>query len=153
MPFYGTLESLLEYSPPSRPSYFAVQNPKKDSNDEASLENLLQEKVRGLSGILVNIQHSIKSRKDLFENIVYRIYQHYCYLKGKLFEMYQWPINHSRAIEARRSGVEKQLDALKLEKRQEQVQCWQDIAELKKEFRVWLKQYCDLVQRVRLITG
>lgn len=152
MHFYGTLDLLLKYTPPPS-EHFSVQQSEEKKDNDLSLEGLLGAKVQCLSDILADIQHGIQGRKDLFENVIYRIYQHYCYLKGKLFEMYQWPINHSRAIETRRSGVEKQLDTLKQEKRKEQVQCWQDIAGLKKEFRVWLKQYSDLAQRVRLITG
>ena len=149
MPFYGTLESLLEYSPSL--GYFALQDSDASDEKEASLEDLLQEKVHSLSDILAQIQKDIQSRSALFENIVYRIYQHYCYLKGKLFELYIFPINGNRAIEGRRSNLEKQLDALLQEKRKEQVQCWQDIAALKKEFRVWFKQHRDLTQRVKLV--
>lgn len=149
MPFYGTLESLLEYSPAS--DYFALQSAEARDEKGLSLEDLLQDKVRSLSHILKEIQGDIKSRATLFENIVYRIYQHYCYLKAKLFELYIFPINGNRAIEGRRGSLEKQLDSLKQEKRKEQVQCWQDIVALKKEFRTWLKQYKDLASRVRLV--
>ena len=85
--------------------------------------------------------------------MIYRIYQHYCYLKCKLFELYTWELGRSRNVEKRRSSLEQQLDALKQEKRQEQVHCWQDIARLRTELRTWFKQYRDLMQRVRMISS
>lgn len=93
------------------------------------------------------------SRLALSENVIYRIYQHYCYLKSKLFDLYLFPVNGNRAVEQRRSGLEKQLDFLKQEKRQEQVQCWQDVAVLRVESRQWAKQHGDLLLRVRLVSG
>lgn len=148
MRFYGTLESLIEYNPGSNLGY--LDNPNK-REEGPGLGNLLEEKVRCLSEILGDIEVAIKARGDLFGNLVYRIYQHYCYIKTKLLHVYQWEISGNRAIELRRSSLEKQLDGLKQEKRKEQVQCWQDIALLKKELRTWFKQYSDLVQRVKLV--
>jgi len=166
MKFYGTLESLLKYSPPS-----SLKNPpvpkstetnlekttkeKKETTEENtppdSLENILNEKVQCLSSILAQINHDITSRGGLSQNVIYRIYQHYLYLKTKLYELSQWEFGSSRNVEQRRSNLEKQLDTLKQEKRQEQVQCWQDIVSLKKELRNWFKQYCDLMQRVKIV--
>ena len=72
-------------------------------------------------------------------------------MKTKLFEVYSWELGKVRNVEQRCSGLEKQLDELNKQKRQEQVECWRDIAELKTEFRTFFKQYCDLIQRVRLV--
>jgi hypothetical protein len=93
------------------------------------------------------------TRSELSFHVIYRIYQHYCYLKTKLFELYPLELGKSRAVEGRRSQLETQLDMLKQEKRKEQIQCWQDKEALKKEWRQWFKQYCDLVQRAKIILG
>jgi len=151
MKFYGTLDSLLSYRPESASSYFEIQNNREGKERTGSIDSFLEKKIGGLTDILKQIERDIKSRNLLFQNLIHKIYRHYCYIKTKLFEMYIWPIGGNRAIETRRSSIEKQLDALKQEKRSEQVQCWQDIAQLEKEFRIWFKQYCDLVQRVKLV--
>ena len=151
MQFYGSLDSLLEYGNPQPPSYFKNQNSIENTEQKDPLENLLQEKAQCLADILGQIDLDIKSRKELSLNVIYRIYQHYCYLKSNVLELYTWELGRNRGIEIRRVRLEKQLDSLKQEKRQEQVQCWQDIAQLKKEFRTWFKQHCDLVQRVKII--
>lgn len=151
MQFYGSLDSLLEYCNPQPSGYFKNLNQSEDNEQTDSLENILQEKVHCLSDILRQIVHDIKSRKDLSLNVIYRIYQHYCYLKSNLFELYTWELGRNRGIEIRRVRLEKQLGTLKQEKRQEQIHSWQDIALLKKEFRNWFKQYRDLVQRVKII--
>jgi len=89
----------------------------------------------------------------LSQYVLYRIGQHYCYLKSKLFELYRFPMGGSRAIEQRRSGLEKQLDALNQEMRGEMVTCWQDVAKLRAELRQWWKQYEEARQRTAIVLG
>ena len=118
-----------------------------------SLEGLLEQKADSLKAIMGDVAEDMFSRQSLSKSFIERLYVQYFYLKAKLFELSSFPIGGNRAIEGRRSTLEKQLDALLQEKRQEQVRCWQDIAALKKEFRVWMKQYRDLEQRARLVLG
>lgn len=156
MKLYGTLEGILEYSAEQRLDYFSlseIEHSKKSNEHDKldSLQELLLEKVSCLSDILNQIEHDIRSRKFLSENVISLIYIHYCYLKTKLFKLYSWEFGRFRNIEHRRSRLEQQLDRLKQEKRQEQVKCWQDIAFLKKESRQWFKEYCDLMQRTKII--
>ena len=115
------------------------------------METLLLEKVGSFTKILGQIKTDIQNRKILSKEIIYRIYQHYFYLKSYLFGIDQWGIGVSRDIEQRRTSLEQQLNQLKHEKRQEQILCWKDTANLNEEFRKWFKQYADLSQRVRLI--
>ena len=151
MPFYGNLESLIEYAPPV--SANALLANREEPKEPDALEGLLTSKVRCLADILDDINSDIAGRLRLSRNVIYRIYQHYLYLKSKLMELYLWPLSGNRAIEQRRAGLEKQLDLLKQEKRAEQVQRWQDVSRLKSEFRKWLKEYRDLAGRVNLIVG
>lgn len=151
MKIYGSLESLLEYSPKNSLNNFQIQKKPLGQKSPDSLENFLQEKVTCLTDILFQIQSEVKNRKNLSQKIIDRIYYHYCYLKSNLLQLYDWGLGSNRAIEIRRIRLEKQLDTLLLEKRTEQVKCWNDIALLNKDFRNWFKQYCDLAQRVNLI--
>ena len=113
----------------------------------------LRDKTRTFVEILRQIEDETRVRKALFVKVVLDIYKQYSYLKTKLFELYYWGIGQSRSVEGRRSALEQQLDALNLEKRNQQVLCWQDVAQLRRELRTWFKQYRDLVQRVRIISG
>lgn len=142
---YYSLDFLLNHPQPS--------NHKTPENKPATLETLLEEKLHSLSDILKKIEQEIQKRNDLSQHSIYLIYEHYCCLKSKLLPLDFWEPGSISSIDSRKAGFAKQLDKLKQEVRQEQVQCWQDISQLNKEFRNWFKQYCDLVQRVRLITG
>lgn len=62
-----------------------------------------------------------------------------------------WSPGLSRSADSERSVLEKQIDVLKAEAREEERACWQDVARLKEELRRWTKQYRDLSSRVRLM--
>jgi len=151
MQSYGTLEALLEYNSPEISDYSSNLAVPEDGTASSSLDALLGEKVGCLSNILAQIQQDMQSRKVLSDRVLHHIEQHYCYLKTKLFELYTWAMGRNRTVESRRSSLEKQLDALNQEKRLEQVKSWQDIVSLKKEWRNWFKQYCDVMQRSKII--
>jgi hypothetical protein len=151
MNFYGSLDSFLEYSLQASSDYFAFQAVEQKDKQSDSLEYLFQDKVDSLSEILAQIDRDIKSRNDLSKDVIEQIDQHYRYIKTKYYELQQWMFGHNRWVEQRRSALERQLDALDQEKRQEQIQCWRDIAQLTREFRDWFKQYCDLMQRIKII--
>jgi hypothetical protein len=151
MEFYGSIDSLLEYSLQRFPRYIAVQEAQPEKEQIDSLEYLLQQKVDSLSDILAQIDRDIKSRDNLSKEVIEQIDHDYRYIKTKYFELEQWMFGHNRWVEQRRSALENQLDTLNQEKRQEQVQCWRDIAQLTREFRDWFKQYRDLMQRIKII--
>jgi len=121
------------------------------SREHDSLEGLIGDKVRCLGDMLTQIQQDMQRRTVLSEQVITRIYQHYCYVYTKVLELSTWQMGSNKTIESRRLRLEQQLDALKQETRQEQVQCWQDIALLRKEWRQWFKQYSDVMQRARII--
>lgn len=149
---YYSLDSLLNN--PSLSNQSPNQNtPHNKDNKPGSLEDFLEDKVQCLTDIIEHIQQEIRSREQLSQNIIHQTYEHYCLLKSKLFGLYFWEPGTNPSIDSRKSILERQLDALKQEVRKEQVQCSQDVSILNKEFRTWLKQYCDLMQRVRLVTG
>ncbi len=112
---------------------------------------MLGRKMDGLACILADIERDIEARNALSRDVIDRIYRHYLYVKEYLLRLYDWPVNGVRAIEMRRSALEKQLDALKQEKRKEQVECWKDTAKLKEEFRRWFKDYNDHAMRAEIM--
>ena len=148
MELYVSLDSILEYSPQTA-GYPELE---KTDQKESALEELLQQKVQTLVDILEQISGEIGERAGLYSQVIWQISGHYCRLKSKLLELDSWYPGANRSIESRRSSLEKELNTLLHEKRQEQIQSWQDISRLKTEFRTWFKQYRDLVERVKLIS-
>lgn len=133
---------------------YAPEPPDKVASQQPAapgLEDFLEEKVEGLGSILGEITTEAANRETLSSSIITLIYEHYLYVKNKLHELTHIALGTNRSVESRRSALERQLDAFKEEARRERVQCWQDIAGLKRELRTWLKQYLDIAQRVRLI--
>jgi len=82
MHFYGSLESLLNYTLAS--DYFEFQKSNKNEGAETSLENMLLEKVQTLGNILDKIQGDIQTRKELFQNLIYRISLNFRYFSFAL---------------------------------------------------------------------
>ena len=124
-----------------------------DDSKPETLETLLEEKLHCLSNILKGIEQEILKRNDLSQHSIYLIYEHCCFLNSKLLQLDFWELGSNTSVDARRVSLEKQVDKLKQEVRQEQIQRWQDNSKLNKEFRNWFRQYCDLQQRFKLITG
>ena len=145
MPLYGTLESILLYAPE-----LSLDEPPSASRI-SPLEKILTEKVRALSSLLQQIQHEVRGRATLMDYVVYRIDYEYCLTRARLLEVLNWTPGASRSVDQRRSVLERELAVLNVERRKQQVEAWRDVAILQREFRTWLKQYSDLMQRVRLV--
>lgn len=78
--------------------------------------------------------------------------EHYCHVKSELFQIEDWRFGKYHVVfESDRSRLVGQLDILLHEKRTEEVQAWQDIAQLKRELRTWWKQYKDLGSRTKML--
>ena len=114
------------------------------------LETILGGKLKVFSTLIANIDAEAMERQRLSRSVSADIQQHYSYLKTMLYETGLWPMGASRQIEQRRSSLEKQLDELNKENRAEEVECWKDLAKLNTERRMWLKQYGELLNRLRL---
>jgi len=133
------------------PQSSPVPSPPQINETDQSLENLLIEKVNNLAQILSQIHNEINNRKKLSHYLIYRLYNHYFYVKSYFLILDHGEIGGNRSIELRRSRLEQQLNNILQEKRLEQSRCWKDIAQLNKESRQWLKQYMDLVERVKIV--
>ena len=120
-------------------------------DEDNSLGNLLRDKFQCLTDILSSIEREADARRRLSGTLLVEIQQQYCYLKGKLFELYERGLGINKNLDSRRSKLEIQLDKLNDESREERVRAWQDVESLSKEWRTWFKQYCDLVQRLTIV--
>ena len=114
------------------------------------LEMILGGKLKVFSTLIADIDVEAGERQRLSRNLAAEIQQQYSYLKTKLYETGLWPMGANRQIEQRRSFLEKQLDELNKENRSEEIECWKDLAKLNTERRMWLKQYGELLNRLRL---
>lgn len=128
----------------------------KESEDRqgTSLEKFITDEVRCLTEILSQIENDIQRRRDLSSCVTHQIDERYRQVKSDLLLLAVWKYgaslsSASLSTEARRVALEKQLDMLLAEKRREEIQCWQDIEQLRKERRTWFKQYKDLLQRAK----
>lgn len=149
---YGGLEALARYPPPYLlDSAAATSTTGNRDSEEDALGNLLRDKFQCLTDILSAIEREADSRRRLSGALLVEIQRQYCYLKTKLFELYERGLGISRNLESRRSKLEIQLDKLNEESRGERVRAWQDVENLSREWRTWFKQYCDLVQRLRIV--
>jgi hypothetical protein len=149
MVLYGPLDSLLRYAP--RFGVGRALPAQEDANGAGPLDRFLQGKVRSLTRILRDIGQDVAGRHALSEDVQAGIRRQYAYVKAKLFALDGWGHGRNPGIDARRGALERELDSLNEAVRQERVQCWQDAAALKKEFRAWFKQYADLAQRMALL--
>jgi hypothetical protein len=123
----------------------------RNIKENATLEKLVGEKLDCVGSILSEIEATIASRRTLSNQFIRTVDQQYCYIKDKLFDLRFWPVGNSTLIDSRRTALEQQLDSMMMEKRQETIHCWHDIAEMLTELRSWFKQYCDLKQRANLM--
>lgn len=123
--------------------------PKQDN----SISTLFAGKVSCLVDILAGIDSDASTRVKLSAEVLLEIERQYCYLKTKLYELDTWGLGVNQSVESRRSKLEMQLDKLNQETREERIQAWQDVEDLRKERRIWFKQYADLIQRMRIIAG
>lgn len=118
---------------------------------ESTIDTFVGGKLKVLSTLIAEIGAEIDERERLRQRIIDDNRIHYFYLKTKLLALEQWPIGGIRPIEQRRSALEMQLDQLNKDAREAQTICFQDIAKLTVERRTWLKQYGDLLNRMRLL--
>lgn len=149
---YGSVDDTIRYLINRRPIELALARSPAKNAGSVSIDQILNDRVESLATILADIQGTIDKRGDLSADVIKRIYAHYFYVKKYLFEITHWPLSGNRAIEQRRSQLESKLDTLLNEKRREQVLCFQDVANLKRDFWKWFKEYSDLMQRARFVS-
>ncbi len=150
---YGSIDDTLRYLVVRNSNDTGVKPSARKTDDADAIGRILTEKVTCLGTIIADIGKEIDKRTTLSAGVIDRIYQHYFYVSSKLLELTQWPLSGNRAIEQRRSQLETMLDTLLNEKRREQILCLQDVAKLKRDFWRWFKEYCDVVQRMSVVTG
>ena len=135
-------------------NYFPPRPTSRNKNSLVSLETLLDDKIRTLSTILSSLGQEIKERHSISRCVLGDITHDYLSVSSELLGLQPFVPDANPFIEGRRLDLEKRLDNLRRETRNEQVLRWQDTAHLNREFRTWFKQHRDLSQRIAiLITG
>ena len=122
-----------------------------ESEDKGFLKEILTDKISFLKQIIDEIDTQIKDREVLKDTIFDKIDRGICYLQTKLYEIESWGIGRNRNVDARRSQIEKELEALKNQKRNETRESWRDTALLKKEHREFFHEYRNALRRVKVI--
>lgn len=123
----------------------------KEVKDEYFLKDVLTEKIRFLREILTEIDNQMKDRETLKEKILIKINKGICYLRTQIYEIDSWGYGNNKSIDLRRSKIEKEVEALKKQKRDELRESWRDIALLRKEHREFFHQYRNALRRVKVI--
>lgn len=121
---------------------------KKDRN---FLKEILTDKISFLKELLDEIDVQIQDRQALKDTIIDKIDRGECYLRTKLYEIDTWDHGKNRNIDTRRLQIEKELEALKNQKRDEKRESWRDIARLKKEHRQFFHEYRNALKRVKVV--
>lgn len=151
---YGSIDTLLNYrSAGDRSLVFETRPAVGEATPDTTIDNFVGGKLKILSTLIADIDAEIDQRQRLVREIIDDNRTHYFYLKTKLFALDHWPIGGIRPIEQRRSALEKQLDDLNKQAREARMVGFQDIAKLTTERRTWLKQYGDLLNRMRLLAA
>ena len=120
-------------------------------NYGSPFDDLLAQKLRTLNDFIQELNESILERQELSTQLREWIAEQYDATKEKLLHLDAWHFPNNPVIEQRRNTIERTLDTLVAQERDEQVSCWRDTELLSKELRQWQKQHEDLVQRVALL--
>ena len=127
-------------------------DPGSEAQDKTGvLESILTEKANYLKEILGEIEGQISDREKLLERIGSKIDSEICYLRTKLYELDNWGVGNNKSVDTRRLLFEKEIEALKSQKRIESRESWRDISLLRKEHREFFKEYRNAVRRVKIV--
>lgn len=119
----------------------------------AAFSELLAHKLATLEGFVHELQEGITLRESLSQELRSWMEEQYAAIKAELLRLYAWQFPSNSIVEQRRHTLERSLEVLLSEQRQEAVLCLRDTESLRKELRQWQKQHDDLVQRITLLAG
>ena len=128
-----------------------TQKETSKSDDHGLLKEILTDKIGFLTQILKEIDGQIKDRANLKDVILYKLDKGICYLRTKIYEIETWGLGKNRNIDTRRAQIEKELEDLKAQKRDENRESWRDTAILRKEHREFYHEYRSALKRVKVI--
>lgn len=124
------------------------EKPKQpDLPSDGVLADIFDDRLKTLESILSDIAGEIKSRKCLGTIMLDTVDYHICVLRSRLREL------ETSEFKPVWKKIEQNISELESEKRMHKTRTWQDIAALKKEFRVAFKEYRDILRRFKIIKG
>lgn len=121
--------------------------------EESFLEEILTDKIAFLKEILGDIDRQMEGRESLRKTIQEKIEHGVAFLDTKLLEVDTWAVGKNQTIDMRRSRIEREVEALKREKREEARECWRDVALLKKERRQFYHEYRNALRRMKVLSS
>jgi hypothetical protein len=140
----------------SRQSFSAIRSisgPHSKVHDQGdTLDTLLSGRLKVIEAGIEQILEEIHGRETLHDSLLYDIDRDLCEQKERLYQVAPhgsspFTVGDSK----RRASIEKELAALKAEKRTESGGLWKDVATLKKELRELLREYEEEKRRQQVI--
>lgn len=138
--------------PPERNKHVASATGPAEARSLDPLVGLLQDRERTLQGLLAQLACEIQERQRISESLLTELDAERGTVNDELLVLRQWPISIDARFDRRRQRLEERHHNLQQERRQEVVERWRDVARLGREFRSWLKQHQDLIQKQKLLT-
>ena len=112
------------------------------SSNGKLLDRLLSDKIDLLREQIQDIKDEITLRKQLANTAITEIDEQICKTRTLSYEL-----DTCGASRGKRADLEKQIQALEIEKQNQKIQCWNDIESLKRELRQLKKEYREATRR------
>ena len=113
-----------------------------DSSNGRLLDRILSDKIDLLREQIQDIKDEITLRKLLANKAITEIDEQICKTRTLTYEL-----DTCGALRGKRADLEKQIQALELEKQNQKIKCWNDVERLKRELRQIKKEYREAVRR------
>ena len=109
-------------------------------------------KLKVLEAAIEQISQEIDDRERLRDTLLSKMDEAICEQKESLFQVAPYGSSpFTLGDSKRRSSIEKELGVLEAEKRRETTSAWKDIAGLKKELRLLLREYDEEKRRQQVM--
>lgn len=116
---------------------------KRRMKDEPTdiIDRILTDDVDLLRKWIKEVQAKIKSRTDMTKDFMRHLGRDISDLQGKEEEIEFWSPGYKSSIDKMRSDLRSQINILKSEARNHEVNFWRDVSGLEKELRMLLQAY------------
>jgi len=115
-------------------------------------EVLVTEKIKDIRKTIDEIENEINERKGIDSKVLTEIQDEILKVRNRMLEVEQF----TGAVQGnhpfpRIDVLEKELVNLEGQKRFEEVSCWRDLTNLRKEIRIYLRELNDLLRKAKLV--
>lgn len=134
------------------PPEFPIDNPR----GESPLERLLSGRTRTLKAAVNELLDEIQRRENLHERLVDGFDEQLFGQQSRLEQIRGQSLPYDFEFWVQRKKLEQSLEDsvgdLLSERRREMVECWRDVALLKKYLMIALREYWDAARRTEILT-